>query len=815
MLAQELVQRRILLAAFAQYPPSCSSACFGVVSHTETCQDDLEKYKALGAPQIIVLRKEGVERWAVRASGPPTRVESISSREIVQVFKNRKDQWSPKAMSRAKAPVPKPPGRQLDFVDTGLLPALEHEAQQKLDELIVNVVKDSKRVFEKLRPGRELPEAEFFALLFGLLRAKVLRDANAVPSIDLADPRNALNQVKAYYPSGDGGLSKYLTEPALLTMIAERVRSAFILDNLSAETLAYVYEHTLVTPAQRRALGIHTTPPYIAEYILRRLPVGQISAAQRKVLDPMCGRGTLLVAALRRLRDLLPTSMSAGEKHAYLVSHLRGLDCESYSCEVAKLSLLLADLPNPNGWDISAADSFAPGKLERAASEASILVANPPFEKFTDMERELYSPQIGYKGGEMLRRALPALPEGALVGVVMPRKLLDGRSYRPIRDCLVSHFELIELVCLPDRVFPKSDAQTVLVLARKESKRDARRLVRFVDVIPRDLDAFRRQYAATREEHVPQGRLTGSKGSAAPTFWIPRLHSVWDVLADTPCLGDFARVHRGVEHEPGLMKQNRDRIVRKVPFDSGVPGIADVRGQLGPYAVREPRYVDVRESFRRRSAPGAWGRRWDEPKVVANAKRATRGPWRLVGAMDRDGLVCTDSFFGMWLREPGMPLELLAAVVNGPVANAFVRDHEPERHNRRETVLRVPFPSDWETIASAIKDLVNQYIEDSAEGEEDNAVGTAMRIDAEVLRAYRLPPREERHLLDMFWGEHRPGMPSFEGYIPPDFTAWIPLHMYLSDTFRHSKAEDIRRRGARVRDPEVIGFLDELAARRA
>jgi len=811
MLAQKLVQRRIPLAAFAQFPPSCASACFGVVPHTKKGQDDLEKYKALGAPQIIVLREDGVERWAVRAHGPPTLLETISPQNIVQVFKDRKSQWSPKAVSRAKVPVPEAAGRQLDFVDTGLLPALEHEAQQKLDELIVSAVRGARAIFERLHPDRDLPETEFFALLFGLLRAKVLRDANAVPGIDLADPANALDQVKAYYPSSDAGLSTYLAEPALLEMVAERVRTAFILDNLSAETLAYVYEHTLVTPARRRALGIHTTPPYVAEYILRRLPIGQIPAARRKVLDPMCGRGTLLVAALRRLRDLLPASMSARQQHAYLVSHLRGIDCESYSCEVAKLSLLLADLPNPNGWDVSAADSFAPGKLEGAASDTSILVANPPFEACTPVERELYSAQIGYKGGEMLRRALPALPEGALVGVVMPRKLLDGRSYEPIRDCLVSHFELIELACLPDRVFPKSEAQTVLVLARKESKRVGGRLFRFVDVIPRDLDAFRKQYAVTREEHVPQGRLTASTGFAVPTFWIPRLHSVWDVLLDAPRLGDFARVHRGVEYEPGLMKHNRKQIVRDEPFHGGVPGVADVADQLCPYAIREARYVEARDRYRRQHALGPWGLPWEEPKIVANAKRASRGPWRLVAAVDRDGLVCTDALFGMWIRERRVPLELLAAVLNGPVANAFVHDHEPERDNRKESMLRVPFPSHWETVASTIKDLVNHYVGVSAEGRDTDAAEAAIRIDAEILRAYRIPPREERRLLDAFWGERRPGMPSFEGYIPPDFSAWIPLHMYLSESFQRSTGEDIRDRGARTTDPDVIRFFERIS----
>lgn len=815
VLAARPLTRTVLLAAFAQDPPSYVNACFGVISADGDAKQTVRQCTALGAPQIIVVYPGRVDRWSVAPGRDPQHLQCIVASDIARLFAQKKAEWSPEVVFRAKAPLPEARPRQLDFVDAGFLPAIEREAQAKLHDLIVNLVRDARGMLETTGPMEEVPEAELFHLLFALIRAKVLKDRGILPALDFSAPENALAAVDRYYRRDVSRLRRVLNAPDVLRLAAERVASSFLFHNLSVETLGYVYENTLVTAEHRRRLGVHGTPSYVADYILSKLPIEEIPCGNRKILDPTCGSGTFLVAALRRLRGLLPARMPAAERHAYYTSHLRGMEIDPLSREVAYLALLHADLPNPDGWDIQQADSFLPAQLEQAASQASILVANPPFESFTPEERQRYDAQTPMKGGEMLRRVLPALPEGALLGVVMPRKFADGHSYTTARRELASRFDIMELTALPDRIFPKSDAQTVLVMARKlrEGGRPSHHVV-FREVKEADRNAFATRYQVTREEAVPPEYFTSRAAANAPTFWIPVLHSVWDVLSGAPRLGDFARVHRGVEYEAGLMKEKRQQIVRTVPFDGGVPGVADVAGQLRPYAISDARFLETRAPYRRRQALGAWDLPWDEPKVVANAKRSTRGPWRLVAAVDRDGLLCADALFGMWPRDRRAPLELLAAVLNGPVANAFVHDHEPERDNRKDTMLRVPFPSYWETVAATITDLVNHCVEALVDGRDADAVEAAVAVDAEVLAAYALPPREERCLLDTFWGERRPGMASFPGYIPPDFTAWIPLRMYLSESFQRSTAEGIRRRGARVTDLEVIRFLDELSARR-
>ena len=85
-----------------------------------------------------------------------------------------------------------------------------------------------------------------------------------------------------------------------------------------------------------------------------------------------------------------------------------------------------------------------------------------------------------------------------------------------------------------------------------------------------------------------------------------------------------------------------------------------------------------------------------------------------------------------------------------------------------------------------------------------------LRIDAEVLKLYKLPPRLERQVLNIFWGYPRPVPFEFTGYIPLENDSWIPLHMYISDQFRESTHQKIMERIPKIQDAAFIDFLKGL-----
>ena len=63
---------------------------------------------------------------------------------------------------------------------------------------------------------------------------------------------------------------------------------------------------------------------------------------------------------------------------------------ESFAIEVARLSLVLADYPNPDGWQLEQRDIFATHDLEKQLARAKVVLCNPPFEDFSGLDRARY-----------------------------------------------------------------------------------------------------------------------------------------------------------------------------------------------------------------------------------------------------------------------------------------------------------------------------------------------------------------------------------------------------------------------------------------
>jgi len=65
-----------------------------------------------------------------------------------------------------------------------------------------------------------------------------------------------------------------------------------------------------------------------------------------------------------------------------------------------------------------------------------------------------------------------------------------------------------------------------------------------------------------------------------------------------------------------------------------------------------------------------------------------------------------------------------------------------------------------------------------------------LEMDAAVLKAYDLPPRLERQVLDLFTGVSRKGVGCpFTGYYPRGFSSYLPLHVLLSEGFHRARAD--------------------------
>jgi hypothetical protein len=129
----------------------------------------------------------------------------------------------------------------------------------------------------------------------------------------------------------------------------------------------------------------------------------------------------------------------------------------------------------------------------------------------------------------------------------------------------------------------------------------------------------------------------------------------------------------------------------------------------------------------------------------------------------------------------------LAAILNGPVANAFLSVHSPQKGIRITAVEAIPLPG---SLPLRLSSLVTEYLHTLGEsGQLFTKHDARLRellthIDAAVLEAYDLPPKLERDLLDYFRGAKRPAAHLWQHWLPDNFKPYIPLHRYLSDEYK-------------------------------
>ena len=212
--------RMIGQAVFGQEPFDYRSACFGIQVVKPNSQNRLiaDELRALGAPQILIVNNGSTERWAV--TGKETLLKATyKTNQLANIISQNADNWKPQAMIRAKSGFLSPGPRQLDFVDLGLLPALENEAAKKLDLLLSQLFHNIEQEFKKC--GRPLDASNVFKVVFSLLAAKLLKDRNVATSvnIDFSHPQTALQTVSSHY----GASLKELTASIPANILRESV----------------------------------------------------------------------------------------------------------------------------------------------------------------------------------------------------------------------------------------------------------------------------------------------------------------------------------------------------------------------------------------------------------------------------------------------------------------------------------------------------------------------------------------------------------------------------------------------------------------
>lgn len=763
-------------AVFFDEPPSYRNAAIGVV-HVAAGEDAataVQARRTLGAPFFIAIDGRNVSAWVVSPDGA-RKVGAAAMDNWNEFVSEHQAKWHAQAVRRAKAIQIREPALQQVLFDPAVVYAIQEQVQLALSNLLERFLQRF-ATSDKSQLSIEHDYRVLFPLVFRMLAAKILfdREDRRIGHIDRHDVKAVVDFISQLYSLPPLSLRWSRAQRVQLESAWQTLLDGLYVRNIAADDLAFVYENTLITPETRRDFGTHSTPAAVAEYVVRSLdlPSGD-ELLQLNVYEPFAGSCVFLTAAMRRFKELLPQDWSASVQHRHLVTHFAASELDQFACEIARLSLILADYPNANGWHIHNEDLFDGVALARRLARAQIVLCNPPFEDFDLQSGTRSMADSVHKPIEALNRFIEAAPR--YLGVVMPQGFNSHKKYQELLAKALNRYADVELLALPENTFAHASVGAVVLIAQKPRSDDQSLLIslRRSVVHRRDFPQFERTLKPSLVEvaEVPS--------AAAPALQLlDPLREVWDYLQGCPRLGDVALIHRGLEWniDQSLASSPRASKGRKL-------GLHRLRTSLAQFRILEPVFLEAREEFMRRDAQLPW----HLPKVVCSAVRLSRGPWRIAAAVDTGGLLLSQQFFGIWPKtsDAGIAsLEAIAAVLNSPVANAYSRAHDPEKRLRVSTMAMLPLPKSL--TDPSLHGLIEEYR--SLAGKDGPLFGGGtqrlsellMAIDAAVLAAYDLPPKLEKLLLKDVGSHGRPCGHPFDPYPGLTEPGAIPLRQRLA-----------------------------------
>ncbi|GAA5156351.1 hypothetical protein GCM10023340_43930 [Nocardioides marinquilinus] len=199
-------------------------------------------------------------------------------------------------------------------------------------------------------------------------------------------------------------------------------------DPAAAEALGEVYESLL---ADRTGTGSFYTPPRLVAWLLDQT-LGRTHGARhphRRLLDPACGTGNVLVAALRRLGP---------DAAADVVGRLHGTDLDPVAVAITRLRLRLA-VPDVDPAVLERTVRVADGLGEHPDAPFDAVLGNPPFGGRLRPRGPLAATSPAPytdTSAAFLLRAIDLVRPGGTVALVQPLSLLAARDAGPVRDAV-------------------------------------------------------------------------------------------------------------------------------------------------------------------------------------------------------------------------------------------------------------------------------------------------------------------------------------------------------------------------------------------
>jgi methylase of polypeptide subunit release factors len=686
----------------------------------QSLQETYNIAQALASPYMILATDDHLDLWIVDPSSPQLWHENISPSDAPLLA-----EWlRPAAALSSKLGL-----RQLPLFDfpVNLLAAARSRGAERLGPIIRDALNETARVVpipKKADPlqARRYRHRRAARLVVTALTSLVLRDRNNwrnIPALELVD------EAARNFPTTYGWYAKTTQyERRLLSDLIQQLGKGIDYESLDPTVLSHVYEEGLVYEDDRGQLGIHYTPPLLANRLVQELPVELIAPDKRNVLDPACGSGTMLVAVHDRLWDLQPKHWSASQRQQDLAVHLRGIDIDPFAVEIAQLTLLLNASPARNGWKIEEHDTI---KLNPKTMDCTILVTNPPW-KYHSEQGERHQ-----AASDFVSWSVKALAPGGLLGIVLPQSWLSANYSSQVRNELTEALDVFEIWRLPEGIFESSAVASSVLLARKRDGLGGH------------------GHRMVREIQKSEVKRFFEEGNSKIAYVVPdTADDIWkrltmpDAMAPTQQLGTLATILSGPQPKSGISDLGR-----------GTPYL-DHFGTVSPYAaVTDPMLwrVNFPDDFQTGRGASIIGKK----KVLVSAARNPSNPWQLRVALDPVGIAARNSVRGVapYNQEDADLLYALLILLGSGFANSFVASFGAERNIPARALKEIPVPTDSRAIGK-LADLGREASEAADQGDQMRLFEIMKDAEQAVWDAYGISERDRIGLTRRLGGHVAP-----------------------------------------------------------
>lgn len=373
---------------------------------------------------------------------------------------------------------------------------------------------------------------------------------------------------------------------------------ADVLGNMYEQYLSYILSNRGLEDniTNRKEQGIYYTPTYIVDYIVKNT-LGELikgktpdEALKIRVLDPACGSGSFLIKAFDHLKtyhreknsqwyaqsqiDSRKDPKNQNPESQILKNNIFGVDLDSKAVEIAQLNLLLKaatyhsllpplteNIKNGNSliddkavagekafkWETEFAEIMDEGKFD-------VIIGNPPYGAvISTAEKQYISSNYKAASGRFdtfyyfIEKSLYLLKNGGIFGLIVPDTWLTNYQSQTLRELLLNHSSIVQIVSLPQKVFTDANVDTCIIIAKKRQATDLHTKNKVsVRVMGKDVDLsnlrqniFEKEFEVNQSEWFSDKRYLFNINQTSNTL-------VDKIKKDCVKLGDISEMCRGI-----------------------------------------------------------------------------------------------------------------------------------------------------------------------------------------------------------------------------------------------------------------------------